>query len=332
MNKNTRRFGLAAAGLAMLCASMLCIAHDGGSLPGETVATPEPIDQALQATVRGHGSISIGYVDTLVNGFHPPHGDLFHFGHVRSHSISLDVDYFVLDNWSVQAGIPYIDNRFTGVNPHCPTAAPPQCVANHIPVLKHPHPESEFLDNGTFHGTAQDWHFGATYHANIGDYFLAPSLTLYVPSHDYTFFAQSAVGQDLQRVELAATLAHQFEFSNLYYRIGFGRAFSEKTLGQSIDYNKLDLELGYFINERWTAKLFATAKKGNGYDGPYDPTSELFFHHDQRAPHNYAGAGFGADYHVNDKYTLSSSLQREIWGRVIFNFEYAFELRLTREF
>ena len=323
---------LAACAALLLGASATSRAHDGGSLPGETVAGPEPIDQALHETQRGHGSVSIGYVNTLVNGFHAPDGSFKRFGHVRSQSIELDVDYFVFDKWSVQAGIPYIANRFDGTAPHCPTAAPPQCVANQIKVLKIPHPESQFLDDGTFHGTAQDWHFGVTYHADIGNYFLAPSITAYIPSHDYTFFAQSAVGQDLQRVELATTLSHQFELTNLYYRIGFGRVFSEKTLGQSIDYNKLDLELGYFINERWTTKLFATAKKGNGYDGPYDPTSELFFHHDQRAPHNYAGAGFGADYHVNDKYTLSSSLQREIWGHVIFNFKYAFELRLTREF
>jgi hypothetical protein len=34
----------------------------------------------------------------------------------------------------------------------------------------------------------------------------------------------------------------------------------------------------------------------------------------------------------NNKCTLSTSVQREIWGQYIFNLEYAFELRLTRAF
>jgi len=34
----------------------------------------------------------------------------------------------------------------------------------------------------------------------------------------------------------------------------------------------------------------------------------------------------------NNKCTLSTSVQRETWGQYSFNFEYAFELRLTRAF
>ncbi len=323
----------AAGRLILLALGAACaanaLAHEGESNGGPD-ASPTPIDQALQETQQGHGWISIAYLNHLVNGFRFTDSTIRDIGTVRSHSISLDAEYYVTDKWSINVGIPYIMNRYTGNAPHCPTAAPPQCAGK--PVLTHPHPESAFLDDGQFHSTWQDWSFGTAYHANIGNYFLTPSMTLHIPSHDYTFFTQTGVGQDLQRVELGATLAHQFDFSQLYYRVGFGRVFSEKTLGQSIDYNKLDLELGYFLNDAWTVKLFSNAKKGNGYRGAYNPTTEVFYHHDQRAPHDYAAAGFGADYHFGDKYILSSSVQREIWGRLIFNFKYAFEMRLTRAF
>lgn len=102
-------------------------------------------------------------------------------------------------------------------------------------------------------------------------------------------------------------------------------------LGQSIDHSKVDLQLGYFLNEAWTVKLFSTAKKGNGYFGGYDHTTELWYDHDQGAPYNYASIGFGVDYNFN-KYTLSTPVQKEVWGEVIFNFKYAFELRLSRAF
>ncbi len=289
-----------------------------------------PASEEFGETAKGHGAMSIAYGNTYVSGFHVNDSLVVPMGDVRSQRIDLDIDYFVADRWSVHAGIPYIDNRYTGAHPHCPTAAPAQCA--NIPVLTHPHPESQFLDDGNYHGAFQDYSLGAAYHANINNYLITPSITAYIPSHNYTFFANAAVGQDLQRVELNLNVAHQFDFSNIYYRVGFGRVFSEKTFGQGIDYNKLDLEAGYFLNEQWTLKLFGTAKKGGGYFGGYDPTTEVWFHHDQRAPHEYASLGLGADYHLGDKYTLSSALQREIWGVLIFDFKYAFELRLTREF
>ena len=318
----------AAAILLVLAAGRAMDVHaQAGRRPGEA---PPPIEQVLEESGKGHGAISIGYLNTLANGFRASQSNILPTGSVRSHTLDLSIDYFITNGWSLHAEIPYIVNRYQGPRPHCPTASPPQCA--NIPVLANPHPESRFLDDGSFHGDWQDWVLGVIHHADIDGYFVTPSLTLYVPSHDYTYFANAAVGQDLTRVELGATLAHQFEFTELYYRVGLARVFAEETLGQNIDYNKVDLETGYFLNEAWTIKLFGTAKKGNGYKGLYDMTTEAWFHHDQRAPHDYASLGFGADYHFNDKYTLSSSVQREIWGEIVFNFKYAFELRLTREF
>jgi hypothetical protein len=108
--------------------------------------------------------------------------------------------------------------------------------------------------------------------------------------------------------------------------------FAEKTLGQSIDYNKLDLELGYFLDETWTGKVFANGKKGNGFTGFYDQTTEDWYRHDQRAKHNYANVGAGLDYHLGDKYTVSASVQRLVWGQFVFDFKYSWDVHLTRQF
>ena len=244
--------------------------------------------------------------------------------------ISFDLDYFFADQWSVHAGIPYIESRYRGGSPHCISQAPPQCQGAVVP--SQPHPESKFLDDGRYHGTWQDLSLGLAYHANVNDYLLTPSITAHIPSHRYTFFAQAAVGQDLRKVEVALDLAHQLELSNLYYRARLGRVFVEETLGQSVNHNKLELELGYFLDERWTVKVFGAAKKGNGYTGGYDRTTELWYHHDQRAQHNYANLGAGVDYHVNDKYTVSATVQRLVWGQFVFDFKYSMDVRLTREF
>ncbi|MES2100847.1 MAG: hypothetical protein V4569_13555 [Pseudomonadota bacterium] len=288
-----------------------------------------PLGPASEETARGHGSVSVGYQNTYINGMLRL-GSEAPIGAIRVQSISFDLDYFFADRWSMHLGIPFIKTRYGGNSPHCITQAPPQC--NGAVVPSQPHPESQFLDDGRYHGTWQDWNLGLAYHANLNNYLLTPSIAAHIPSHDYTFFAQAAAGQGLRKVELALDLAHQFELSNVYYRVRLGRVFVEKTLGQSVNHNKLDLELGYFVNETWTVKVFGVGKKGNGYTGPYDRTTELWYHHDQRALHNYANLGAGLDYHFNDKYTLSATVQRLVWGQFVFDFKYSMDVRLTREF
>jgi hypothetical protein len=306
-------------------------AQNAPPLAAVTHESPFPIDQALEETTKGHGWVSVGYRNTYINNMLNSHqlGGIAQIGSVRVQSISLDLGYFFADHWSAHLGIPFIESRYSGSKPHCPTTDPPQCKGKAVPN----HPESQFLDDGDYHGAWQDWDLGVAYHVNVNDYLLAPSITAYVPSHRYTFFANAAVGQDLRKIEVAIDLAHQFELSNLYYRVNVGRVFVEKTTDQNIDYNKLDLELGYFLNEIWTLKVFGVGKRGNGYTGLYpDLTSDLWYHHDQRTKHNYANVGVGVDYHLNDKYILSTAVQRLVWGQFVFDFKYSLDVRLTREF
>ena len=296
-----------------------------------TEPAPPVVDVVPPESAKGHGWISLGYQNTYIDGmFLPVPGGKAAIGYVRVQSVSLDANYFFADRWSAQVGIPYIEGRYRGPAPHCITTAPAPCQGQIVP--SQPHPESRFLDDGSYHGAWQDWNVGLAYHGHVDDYLVTPMVIAYVPSHDYTFFANAAVGQDVRKLELAIDLAHQLELSNVYYRVRAGHVFAEKTLGQSIDHNKLDLELGYFLNEMWTAKAFASGKKGQGYTGAYDQTTEEWYRHDQRAPHNYASVGTGLDYHVNDKYTVSATVQRLVWGQFVFDFKYSWDLHLTRQF
>jgi hypothetical protein len=325
-----------------LLSGLLTIMGAVGSMPCAAQSVPSraigsafvvpPLDLTEEeSTAKGHGWLSIGYQNTYIDGFFVPiPGGKAPIGAVRVQSISLDAEYFITDRWSGHLGIPFIESRYGGDSPHCVSQAPPQCRGAVVPVV--PHPESKFLDDGHYHGTWQDWNIGLAYHANVGDYLITPSVTAYIPSHNYTFFAQAAPGQDLRKLEVAVDLAHQFELSNLYYRVRLGHVFAEKTLGQSIDHNRLDLELGYFLNDTWTVKAFAVGKKGNGYTGGYDQTTELWYHHDQRAMHNYANVGAGFDYRIDEKNTLSATVQRLVWGQFVFDFKYSIDVRLTHEF
>ena len=85
-------------------------------------------------TTKGHGSVSVGYQNTYVNGmFLPVPGGEAPIGSVRVQSISFDLDYFFADRWSVHLGIPFIEGRYSGDSPHCITQAPPQCQGAVVP-------------------------------------------------------------------------------------------------------------------------------------------------------------------------------------------------------
>lgn len=291
-------------------------------------------DAVSGESAKGHGSISIGYQNTLVNGFLKHDGNPRPIGTVRVHSINLGGEYHFSDHWSVHFGLPYVQSRYLGPAPHCPTREPEECQNPNIRVPSPEHPESRFLDDGDPHGTWQDWHLGVAYHTNVGSYLITPSMTLQIPSHNYPFFAQSAVGQNLVKLEVGAELAHQFDFTNLYYRAALYRVFVEKTLGISVDHYKLDVELGWFINEDVSVKTFATWKRGKGIttDDPRLAESEIFFHHDQISRHEYFNVGLGMDYRINDRYSLSTQAQTLIWGNTVYNMQYSFGVQLSRSF
>jgi hypothetical protein len=330
----------------LLLASIATFVGPSYAQISDSTNEPPPAVSETSETQKGHGSISVAYLNTLANGMvFAPNQPAAPGGTVRSRGVALDLDYYFADQWSVDIGIPFLSNRYDGTAPHCPTTAPPQCKSppnTGPPPLSPQHPESQFLDDGKFHSAWQDWDLGVSYHTNIGDYYITPSITAYSPSHDYTFFANAAVGQDLWKLEMAISLAHQFEFSNVYYRVGYGYVFAEKTLGISINHSKLDLELGYFINEKLSVRMFGIGKDGDGLSGDElaglfinpdgQTTNKYWYHHDQIAEHNYFGAGVGFDYAIGNRYTLSSSVQKLVWGESVFNFKYAFEFRLTKAF
>jgi len=292
--------------------------------------------EATQESARGHGSVSIAYLSTYSNGFQIDSNTEAPLATVHSRGVAFDVDYNVSDDWSVHVGIPYIDNRFVSGSPHCPTMAPPQCASQ--PVLNPQHPESAFIDDGRYHGTWQDFNIGAAWHAHVGNYYITPSVTAIIPSHDYVFFDNAAVGQRLRQLQVGATLAHQFDFSNIYYKLGYAYVFSQHVLGVNTGYQRYDAELGWFVNDKFSVRGFLSGRAGFGMSArellplTAGQTNDVWYHHDQLAQHSYRGVGVGFDYDIGNRYTLTMGVQHEIWGSTVFDFKYALETRLTRSF
>ena len=143
---------------------------------------------------------------------------------------------------------------------------------------------------------------------------------------------------DLWQVEFSTVLAHQFDFSNWFYHVGYGYVFTERTLGTSVSHHRLYFDIGYFVNEKVSIRAMTSGRVGHGYSARHllplteGQTNDFWYHHDQISEHNYFGAGVGIDYEFGGGYTLSTSVQKLIWGETVFNFKYAFETRLIKAF
>lgn len=282
----------------------------------------------------GHGSISVAYFDTDINGFWVRSNLKAPVGNVHIQGVGFDASYNVSNDWTVYGGVRYFTGRYDGNSPNCPTLAPPQCASQ--PPLAHPHPESPFLDDGNYHGAWQDWNLGVAYHANIGNYFITPSATAYIPTHHYPTYGNAIVGQDDRQLVLAVTLSHQFDFTNFYYKVGYGYAFSQHVLGVDPGYQRLDGELGWFVNEKFSIRGFVVGRAGFGARAslhpPPIPLPDFWYERQRLAQHDYHAYGFGFDYDFSNKYLFSANVQQEFWGDTVYDFKYSLEARLTRSF
>ncbi|MEO8959762.1 MAG: hypothetical protein ABI304_12515 [Rudaea sp.] len=297
-------------------------------------AAPTPAKQSVQDSAQGHGNMSIAFFDTAINGFWLRSNLKLPLGTVHMLGTGLDASYNVSNDWAIYGGVRYFTGRADTPGPflNCPTTAPPQCAG--APPLTPQHPESPFLDDGNYHGAWQDWNIGAAWHGNIGNYAITPSATAVIPAHDYPTFGNAVVGQNLHQLLLAVTLSHQLEFSNFYYKLGYGYAFSQRVLGIDTGYQRFDGELGWFVTEQFSVRGFVTGRAGFGTRaGLGPPDFDAYWYERQRTTqHDYHAAGLGFDYDFGNKYVVSANVQHEFWGDSVFDFKYAIEARLTRSF
>ncbi len=94
---------------------LACTVRATAQVPNPAQQMPDPADRTPQESMTGHGSISIAYLNTYVNGFWlDSKNKLPGAGTVRSQGVALQVEYYVADAWSLYVGIPFLRNRYQG--------------------------------------------------------------------------------------------------------------------------------------------------------------------------------------------------------------------------
>jgi hypothetical protein len=229
-------------------------------------------------------------------------------GHITSHSAALQMSYSLTDRFAMSASLPYVRARYQGPLPH------------QLPV-----------DGGDYHGTLQDYRLDARYQVTKGAIAFTPFVGMVVPSHDYIYFAHSAVGRDLHETVVGFDEGMTDLFAHFrscgcptatYLESRLSYSFVERVLGIRHDHANLDVDFGYFVTDRLGIRALGSYNRtfgGINHDRVNctwcDGSSPLFVHHDQLLAERHLNLGGGASYALNDKLDAFASAFHTVSGR-----------------
>ncbi len=252
-----------------------------------------------ETTLSEHrGEISIGYQYIHVDGYEASFGKM-DIGTTDTHILNFETTFALTDRWSVSLGIPLIRKRYNGPLPHDPDSIVPPA-------------DQENIDDGKYRTGFQDFHLGVQYLAwQTSNLTVSPFLSYGTPSHDYAFFGNAAIGQNVWKLNVGIDLVYVPTLSYWYFRFAPSYEFVEETLGVNVNNWRLNASAGYFITDQIALNAFVLAKEGRGLDFPEDfpppRNDEFWFNHDRMGRHNYVNFGLGVEWQLDPVHHLSLS-------------------------
>lgn len=245
---------------------------------------------------RGEGALSFTYQRIDNTGHRRTNGFLVQRGGSLDMSLYLEAEYAFTNRLSVTFGVPYVFAKYTDPNP----------PAQPIPFL--PNDQCRCWQSGW-----QD--SGVTARYNLvggvsGAFALTPSVSLGVPSHDYDFRGETALGRNLREVRIGIDVGRRLKeiSSSLSVQGGYSYAFVEKAMGISSNRSNARAEASYVIKRKLQVHGQALWQRTHGGLRFGSPTSaelpfpgqvntpDLLYQHDRIMRDDYWHAGGGLAY------------------------------------
>ena len=260
------------------------------------LATASPVFAQAWLGPKGEAWFSLTYQNVNADSHYTDTGAPLNQGSIESQSVFAELGYGATDRLALRVSIPYVDSKYTGVNAHM------------YPI-----------DDGSYHGTFQDFRFESRYGAIKGDFALTPFVAAIIPSHHYEYFGHAVAGLDLKQLLVGTGFGKLL--SRAYVQGRYSFAFVEKVIGISHNRSDLDLQLGYFLEP--SIQVFATAFGQLTYGGlPLNPplaratwTAADFHHHVQLTESDLLSLGGGVDFQVTRAVDAFASFTATVTGR-----------------
>jgi len=261
-----------------------------------------------QSWAKGEGVITLAYQGLSVHDHLFSDGARQDRGHIRTHGLFVNLDFGLTDRLAFNVAVPYISAKYEGASPHNPAG------------LRVPH-ESEIKDDGDYHGTFQDFYFGMRYSLRAGSLPITPFVLVAVPTHDYEFFAHSAVGLRQKSLAFGVSTGRPLggRLKNAYFQGRYAYTVVEKFEGVRPNFSYLQGEVGYFLTRRFSARALGASRLSHaGLDFPEDypdRTGALWLHHDRTQAENFLTVGGGFTFAGGESWDLFGTLVTTVWGK-----------------
>src|SRR5205823_7124560 len=214
---------------------------------------------------KGELNLALTYHNLYVADHLNSDGSVFNDGQVFTHMMTLDLTYAFTDRLALKVGLPYVGARYDGPSPHARLLDPG-------PV---PHTPCSpcGIDTGEYHSTFQDFNVDLRYNlVKKRSLVITPFFDATIPSHDYTYFAHSAVGRDLREFRLGVNVGRRLDpwLPKTFVQAQSAYRIMETVINYHRNGMYSEAELGYFVNRRLALLGMGTwSDTFGGYS--YDP-------------------------------------------------------------
>jgi hypothetical protein len=247
---------------------------------------------------RDQGTVSLLYQYGFDRYHVMSQGQTVDRGHTTLQAMMLDVDYSLTDRLAVRLGLPFIEGRYSGSQPHLLVRGQPDTAVE--------------LDNGKYHGSLQDFRFDIRYNVSRSKLMVTPFFMAIIPSHDYPTLGHGAIGTDQREFRVGVNVGRQLDpwlrKAFVQGRYSFGMVQEVVHVAPKRSY--AELQLGYLLSRHLSVQ--GSTVWNHGYNGidfdvnlfPGNLPQDQYLNHDRISRVNLLDIGASATYAVTRKTNL----------------------------
>jgi hypothetical protein len=227
---------------------------------------------------RGEGSVSATFQRVNADGHYLEDHSKLPGYRTRASNAVVYAAYGLTDRLALGLGVPVVNVKYLG--PEEPFNLP-----------------DNVLDDGTYHGTLQDFRLELRYNVLLRPVALTPMVAAVIPSHSYDTLGESAPGRDFQEYH-AGLYAGRFldpVLPRAYLQAGYTYAYVRQDIDIPLDYSSFAFEAGYFLTDRVQVSFLWNKLWSHGgltFNELFEAPPEVFVNLDRvvKASYDHVGA------------------------------------------
>ena len=229
-------------------------------------------------------------------------------GHTFLNSVLLDADFSLTDRLAVRISLPYISGKYLGRNGHTLVRGRPETAVA--------------LDNGSFHGSLQDFRFDVRYSLSQGALKVVPFVQAIVPSHQYPTLGHAAIGVDVREYRVGVNLGRRLDpiLPKAFVQGRYAFGFSQEVANIAPKRSHAEFQAGYFLTSRLSLQGAAVLTYShNGIDHDYNLfpdnlTDEQWLNHDRISRAKLLDLGANIGFSFNRSTNIVVGVGHSVWG------------------